>query len=404
MKTTKQTYIKAVLNVITALVILALIVFLLPKAIMFFFPFVLGLIISLMAKPIVRFFEEKIKIKRKAGSAIVIVLVLAIVIAIAYGICYFLVNQIIGFASDFPNIWASVTKEFNSFGDSVAGIYEKLPKGIRDALDTLAENSEKYIKSLSLGSGNIKMGAVGDFVNKIPDVIMAIVMTLLSSYFFVADKDYMKRAMDHYLPASVGYHWDIIKRSIKNAFGGYFKAQFKIEIWIYLITAIGLLIVKVNYAVLVALGICFMDFLPVFGAGTIMVPWAIIKFVNGEYVIGIALLAIWGIGQLVRQIIQPKIVGDSVGIDPIPTLFLLFIGFAVKGVLGMILAIPIGIILKNLYEEGVFNTTIDSIQILFAGFNRYRHLDHKDREVLTAYENEVADSYKERYDSESPED
>ncbi len=404
MKSTTKTYIKALLNLVTALVILALLIFLLPRVLMFFFPFVLGWIISLMAKPIVRLLEEKLKLKRKAGSAIVIVLVLAIVIGIIYGICYFLVNQIIGFASDFPDIWASVTKEFNKFGDSMSGFYQKLPKGLRDSLDTLWENGEKYFQNLSFGSGNIKISAVGDFVNKIPDVIMGIVMTLLSSYFFVADKDYLKRAMDHYLPASVGYHWETIKRSIKNAFGGYFKAQFKIEIWIYLITVLGLAIIRIDYAILVALGICFMDFLPVFGAGTIMVPWAIVKFVNGEYLIGIAILVIWGVGQLVRQIIQPKIVGDSVGIDPIPTLFLLFIGFAVKGVLGMILAIPIGIILKNLYEEGAFISTIESFQILFAGFNRYRRLDQKDKEILTAYENEVADSYKEKYDSDNPED
>lgn len=404
MKSTTKTYIKALLNLVTALVILALLIFLLPRVLMFFFPFVLGWIISLMAKPIVRLLEEKLKLKRKAGSAIVIVLVLAIVIGIIYGICYFLVNQIIGFASDFPDIWASATKEFNKFGDSMSGFYQKLPKGLRDSLDTLWENGEKYFQNLSFGSGNIKFSAVGDFVNKIPDVILGIVMTLLSSYFFVADKDYLKRAMDHYLPPSVGYHWETIKRSIKNAFGGYFKAQFKIEIWIYLITVLGLAIIRIDYAILVALGICFMDFLPVFGAGTIMVPWAIVKFVNGEYLIGIAILVIWGVGQLVRQIIQPKIVGDSVGIDPIPTLFLLFIGFAVKGVLGMILAIPIGIILKNLYEEGAFNSTIESFQILFAGFNRYRRLDQKDKEILTAYENEVADSYKEKYDSDNPED
>lgn len=404
MKQTTRTYIKALLNLVTAIIILALLIFLLPKVIMFFFPFVIGWIISLMAKPIVRILEEKLKLKRKAGSALVIVLVLAIVIGIAYGICYFIINQIIGFASDFPSIWASITKEFDNFGNSMTGLYEKLPKGLRDSLDTLWINGEKYFKSLSLGSNKIEFSAVGDFVNKIPDVIMGIVMALLSSYFFVADKDYLKRAMDHYLPASVGYHWETIKRSIRNAFGGYFKAQFKIEIWIYLITVVGLSIISIDYAILVALGICFMDFLPVFGAGTVMVPWAIIKFVNGEYLIGIAILIIWGVGQLVRQIIQPKIVGDSVGIDPIPTLFLLFIGFAVKGVLGMILAIPIGIILKNLYEEGAFNSTIESFQILFAGFNRYRKLDSKDKEILTAYETEVADSYKEKYDSNNPED
>lgn len=395
MKATVKTYHKAVFNLLTTIAILLLIIFLLPKVVMFFFPFVLGWIISLMAKPLVRLFEEKVKLKRKAGSAIVIVLVLAIVIAIVYGICYFLFKQILGFVNDFPTIWASVVTEFDNVGKSLAGVYDKLPMAVKETLDTFISNSGQYFRNFNIGSDKLK--SVGDFVNKIPDIIMAIVMTLLSSYFFVADKDYIKNIADKYLPASVRYHFDLVKKSIAKAFGGYFKAQFKIEVWIYLITVIGLFIVRVDYAILVALGICFMDFLPVFGAGTVMVPWAIIKFIDGDYTMGIALLVIWGIGQLVRQIIQPKIVGDSVGMDSIPTLFLLFIGFALKGVLGMILAIPVGIIIKNLIEEGVFDTAYKSLRILVAGFNRFRKLEPDDIEMLEKYESEVAESYKERY-------
>ncbi|MCR5798991.1 MAG: sporulation integral membrane protein YtvI [Lachnospiraceae bacterium] len=399
-----KTYLKVLANLLTAVLVVLIIIFLIPKLIVFFMPFIIGWIISLIAKPIVEFFEKKIKIKRKAGSAIVIILVLAIVIAIVYGICYFLVNQVIDFVQDFPRLWSGLVVEFEQVGDSLMGVYTKLPASIRSTLDSFAANSQKYFSNLSVGSGALDLPSVGNVVTKIPDLIMAVVMALLSSYFFVADKDYLKKTSEKYLPASVVYNWEIIKRSIRNAFGGYFKAQFKIEIWIYLVTVIGLFIIRVDYAILVALGICFMDFLPVFGAGTVMIPWAIIKFFNGEYAIGIGLLIIWGVGQLLRQIIQPKIVGESVGMDSIPTLFLLFIGFAVKGVLGMILAIPIGIILKNLYEEGAFNTTFESISILFAGFNNFRRFGDSDREVIRKYESVVAKTYEEQIKNETDND
>ena len=405
MKGQIKTYSKALVNLLTAVVAILLIIFLLPKLIVFFMPFIIGWIISLIAKPIVELCERKIKLKRKAGSAIVIVLVLAIVIAIVYGVCYFLVKQVVGFVQDFPTLWSSLGQEFEHVGNSLKGVYSKLPISIRDTLGSFVSNSEKYFSTISFGSSDENsLGVVGNMVNKIPDLIMGVVMALLSSYFFVADKNYLAHACEKYLPASFGIKLEIIKRSIKNAFGGYFKAQFKIEVWIYLITVIGLLIARVDYAVLVALGICFMDFLPVFGAGTIMVPWAAIKFFNGEIALGIGLLAIWGVGQLVRQIIQPKIVGDSVGLDSIPTLFLLFIGFAFKGVLGMILSIPIGIIIKNLYEEGTFSTTIESIRILYSGFNHFRRLTNEDKAIVAAYEDAVAQSFKEHYDSDNPED
>ena len=99
----------------------------------------------------------------------------------------------------------------------------------------------------------------------------------------------------------------------------------------------------------------------------------------------IGLLIIWGVGQLARQIIQPKIVGDSVGLSPMPTIILLFVGYRVAGVFGMIVAVPVGIIVLNLYEEGVFNTTINSLKILYAGISNFRHLTEEDMEEVEKY-------------------
>ena len=181
--------------------------------------------------------------------------------------------------------------------------------------------------------------------------------------------------------------------------GGYFKAQFKIECWVYVLLVIGLLALHVRYAFLVALGIAFLDFLPVFGTGTVMIPWAVIEILNKDYKMAVGLLIIWCVGQLVRQMIQPKIVGDSMGMDAIPTLFLLFIGYKLAGVAGMIFAVPIGIIVVNLYEEGVFDTTKQSIEILAAGFNQFRRIRPEDTVIVEAYEREVAKTYQQEMQS-----
>ncbi len=133
---------------------------------------------------------------------------------------------------------------------------------------------------------------------------------------------------------------------------------------------------------LIALGIAFLDLLPFFGTGTVMVPWALIKIFSGDYKMAIGLLIIWGGGQLARQIIQPKIVGDSIGVAPIPTLFLLFIGYKLGGVIGMIIAVPLGMLLSTMYQEGVFDTTRNSIAILVSGLNHFRKLRPEDLEVV----------------------
>lgn len=133
-----------------------------------------------------------------------------------------------------------------------------------------------------------------------------------------------------------------------------------------------------NYFGLIALGIAFLDFLPFLGTGTVLIPWAIIRILTAQYRTAIGLLIIWGVGQLARQLIQPKIVGDSIGVPPLPTLFLLYIGYKLGGVLGMILAVPLGLLVYSLYEEGAFDTTKNSILILTAGINRFRRLEEGD--------------------------
>ena len=156
----------------------------------------------------------------------------------------------------------------------------------------------------------------------------------------------------------------------------------------YILLFIGLKIAGVNYVSLVALGIAFLDLLPVFGTGTVLIPWAVIKVIGGHYATAVILIALWGIGQLVRQLIQPKIVGESLGMPPIPTLFLLYIGWKISGVWGMILAVPIGLVFVNLYKEGVFATTKDSILILSKDLNAFRKYRKEDYEFYKTLESE----------------
>lgn len=393
MKQSIKTYLKVILNLVTALIILLLCIFLLPRCIFFFMPFVIGWIIALIASPVVRFFEEKLKIRRKGASVIVIVAVLAAVIMLAYAVGAKLVQEGVSFVNELPAMWESIMDEFSQVGENLEGVYNRLPADMQDTLDNIGSQMGEYFGSIMEGAGTPTFEAVGNVAKQLPDIFLGVVMCILSAYFFVADKGYMSNIMKKYVPDSIRYRFDLIRRSFRNAVGGYFKAQFKIECWVYLLMVLGLLALHVRYALLVALGIAFLDFLPVFGTGTVMIPWAIIEVLSKDYKMAVGLMIIWCVSQLVRQMIQPKIVGDSMGMDAIPTLFLLFIGYKAAGVLGMILAVPIGIIVINLYEEGVFDTTKQSIRILVAGFNKFRRIRPEDTAIVEAYEKEVEKSY-----------
>ena len=403
MRQSIKTYLKVILNLLTALIILLLCIFLLPRCIIFFMPFIIGWIISLIASPVVRFFEERMKIRRKGASVIVIVAVLAVVILLVYVIVARLVKEGINFVNELPLLWDSIMAEFNEVGANLEGLFNKLPVDTQKTLDNIGSEMGTYFGGIIESVGTPTFEAVGNVAKQLPDIFLGVIMCILSAYFFVADKSYMANIMKKYVPGSVLYRFDLIRRSFRNAVGGYFKAQFKIECWIYVMLVIGLFVLKVRYAPLVALGIAFLDFLPVFGTGTVMIPWAVIEILSRDYKMAVGLLIIWCSGQLVRQVIQPKIVGDSIGVDAIPTLFLLFIGYKLAGVMGMIIAVLIGIIVINLYEDGAFDTTRQSLKILAAGFNKFRRIRPEDL-AIEEYEREVENSYKRQLKSAEEEE
>ena len=371
-------YCKALVNITIALAILLLVIFLVPRALIFFSPFVVGAIVAMLARPLVHFFEEKIKLKRKAGSAFVIIAVIGLVILLLYLIGSMLVEQVLGLLNELPTMWASLEADLAQIAGNFDVIYQKLPMDVKTGITDMGEQIGSYLGEAIGGISAPTISAVGNFAKQLPSVIIGVIMALLSAYFFVADRDTVTDWLRKYLPASIQSRFLLMKRSLVKAVGGYLKAQLKIEVWMYLLLVIGLSILQVDYVLLIALVIAFLDFFPFFGTGTVMVPWAIIKILSADYKMAIGLLIIWGVGQLARQLIQPKIVGDSVGVPPIPTLFLLYIGYKLSGVIGMIAAVPIGLIIYTMYEEGAFDTTKNSILVLVAGINKFRHLEKED--------------------------
>lgn len=341
----------------------------------FFMPFVLGWIIACIAGPLVRFLESKIRIKRKAGGVVVMVSVIALVVLGCYAILSFLATQITGLVTELPQFWDNIltSAEQNSH---LSGILERFfPQNVAASLSGIGKELGVYIGEIIAGFGtqdSSALEAVGNVARQVPAVIIGIFMCFLSAYFFVSDKNHVVQELRERIPETILTKVDRFVGTLKKVIGGYLVAQVKIEVWVYILIVIGLFILKVPYGILIALAIACIDILPVFGSGFILWPWAIVAAFGQNYRLAIGLVILWGLGQLVRQMIQPKIVGDSVGLDPLPTLVLLYIGYKFGGFAGMILAVPIGIIFISLYEDGIFDTAKTSVMILIDGVNRFR--------------------------------
>ena len=330
-------YLKILVNLMVALVTILCLCFLLPKFLVFFMPFVIGWIISMIANPLVRFLEKRVKIVRKHGSMMIIIGVLAAVIGLGYLGISRLVTEAGHLITNLPQMYANLQEDFEEIGENLEVFYHRLPKDTQENLEEAGTELTGYLGGLVQAIGEPTFDAAGNFVKNVPGTLVAIIMS-----------------------------------NLKCAVGGYFKAQFKIMGVVYVLLVIGLFILKVDFVLLVAFLIAFLDMLPFFGTGTVLWPWAAIKILSGDYQIAIGLMILYAVTQIVRQVIQPKIVGDTIGMNPLATLIFMYIGYKVSSIAGMIIAVPLGMILINLYQAGVFENQIRCVRELVNDINEFR--------------------------------
>jgi len=366
------TYIKIIVNFIIYLVTIALLLFLLPKLLSFFFPFVIGWIIAMIANPLVRFLEKKVKLLRKHSSAIIIIFVIALIVGAGALLITVLVREVKGLINDWPQIEKSVIDRFNSIRVYFDRLTQSLPESVRSsvekAIEGMGDSLSASLKELPMPT----MSDAGNFMTNVADGFLMIIVTILSAYFFAACREELIAGLQRHLPESVVNYWKLVYGNFIKAFGGYFKAQFKIMLVLLVIMFVGFEIFRIDYSFLIALGIALLDVLPVFGTGAVLWPWAIIDMLAGNYIRAIGLVVIYLICQVVKQVLQPKMVGDSIGMHPLLTLLAMFIGYKLYGVLGMILFIPIGMVLVNMYRIGMFESLIKGLKIIIHDINEFR--------------------------------
>lgn len=371
----KGKYIKIAANLAVWLAGFLMLIFVLPRFLSFFAPFVVGFILSLMGLPLVHFLEKNIKIRRKYSTMIIIVCVIALLVLGVYGCGLILSMGLRSFMDYLPTLYENASVELTRAGAQLQALLQRVPflknLDLQELAARVGEAAGEYFTSPDLPV----VATIGDIVSHIPDTLVGAIMGFLSTYYFIADHDKLKQLLKKHTSVSFQNRCRQIYDHILKTVGGYFKAQLKIMVVIYGIVFAGLLLLKVRYAWLIGFGIAFLDMLPVFGTGTVLVPWAVVKIFSGNYSTAVGMLILYVVTLLVHQLIQPKMVGDTVGMNTFATLFFMYIGYKLSGVIGMIIAIPVGMLLVYFYKDGGFDTPIWCFKELAKDFNNMRRIE-----------------------------
>lgn len=345
------------------------------KLALYFMPFVIGWVISVIGSPIAKWLEKRLKIKKKLGSALIIILVLAAIVGALYLGIGKLIEEIGNFIRSFPEMYQELEAGIDQIGNTLTGILRLLPAGVRQAGNVLIVNFDEYMGEFINRISEPTMSVAGGVVKQIPAILIGFIVAVMSAYFFIADREKFLAWCDKVAPEAIKDRMKLVNHNFRYAVGGYIKAQLKIMVVVAVILFVGLNVIGVKYTSLLAILISFIDMIPFLGTGTIMIPWFLYKFLVGNYQVAVGLVILYVITQVTRQLIQPKLVGDSMGLNPLLTLFLLYWGYKLGSVIGLLVSVPIGMSVINMYKAGAFDYLLDDVKILMQGILSLRKKD-----------------------------
>lgn len=353
-------YIYKVIRKVLNIVLLILGVYIGAKLAVFYMPFLVAFVISLMIEPGIKYLMKKTKLSRKMSSIIIFIIVFAIIIgSVTWGIVSLIsesTNLLQTLNLYIDRAYTQIQETIGKLSISRVSISSNVASLMQDASKELLFKLSTWITGF--------LTKLMSIITSIPSIAIYVVITILSVYFVCTDRIYILDFMEHHMPKKwvqkIGGHI----REITIKLGGYLKAEAILILVSFIISLVGLYIFKfigmnVKYPLLIALGIGFVDALPILGSGSVMAPWAVMEALNGDIQLGVAIIVLWIIMSIVRQFLEPKIVSGKIGIHPIFTLIAMYTGFKVIGVMGMLVGPIVLIILKSVFasvlEEGISN-------------------------------------------------
>ena len=339
------------------ILIILLILVLFLRLGLFLVPFVIAFVISMLIEPIVRFLTFRAKIPRKASSAISVLMVLSVVGSLLAILISKLFDEIVTITHLLPKYYDEINNNINNLISRGTDIYIALPPEITnniqgifsDLTTTLTVMLNKFVKG------------VFNTAISIPEALIFTLVTILSTYFFSSDRDKIYIYFKSHLPDSWIKKIRSVKDDLFSALFGYIKAQLIIMTITFTELFIGLSIIGIRYSLLLAIVIGIIDALPILGTGGILIPWAIYEFLIGNERTGISLLILYLIVLVVRQLMEPKILSQQIGLHPLVTLTAMYTGLRLFGVAGMIFGPITVLVLKNILTGVIKSGTIKDL-------------------------------------------
>lgn len=320
-------------------------------------PVVLGALLAAALDPLIVRLQKNTGMGRAGAAGICVSLALLALAGALWTLGRVLIHEAVSLSGQLPGMLEAVSGYAGAAAGMLERLGQRLPDGVGDALTAWGQE-------LMSGSGTLAQSLyeriftlASRFLGALPDSLFFLMTFILAVYFAAGELPRIRDILRMRLPEKANRWLGTMGKSVKNALGGWLRAQLKLMGVTFLLLTAGFLLLRVDSPLLLALLVSVLDALPVFGTGTVLIPWALIAMMTGDMGLGLGLMGLYGAAALLRNVLEPKVLGATLGLSPLLTLVAIYAGWRIAGLWGMI-GLPMGaMVLSQLWSSAQHSGT-----------------------------------------------
>lgn len=324
-------------------------------------PFLLAAVISALVSPVSAWISKKTKVPKRLTSAVVLILLFTLISSLFY----LAISRLIGELGD---LLARLAEDPELIGNTLSSLVDRVTGNGSHFSFLQSIFESESLKSLGIDLSGLLRDAIGSMISSltsalpvaaisvlkaIPSWLLFMIVLLIAAYYFSSDGDSVGRGLSSVLPTKWQAKLPVIKEKFKKTVTGYIKAYFLLMLLTFFEMLVGLTVLGVEYAFLMAIVISIVDVLPILGTGAVLVPWALFACLASNTPLGVGLLILYAVTLVIRQIAEPRIVGSTLGVHPLATLASVYIGLRLVGFVGIFIGPMVAMLLREIFvKEG----------------------------------------------------
>ena len=347
---------KFIVNVAFFALLLALVWVTVKYVLVWLMPFVIALVIALLLRRPLNWILSHTRLPRKVVAPVITLVLVVLVVGLLVVLTVAGLRELAGFLGGLPDWFQrSMPEVTQAVNLRLELLFQALPEEWEAQLRQTAANLSDSVQSELISWSGTVVTWIAARAASLPSIVIGVIVTLVATFFMSAElehiRDFVRRQIpQEYMGVARGA-WASFGRTL----GQILRSYLLIMSITFVELAIGLTILRVDYPVVLAAIISIVDILPVLGVGTVLLPWGVITLIVGDIPLGVGILLLYVIISVVRNFLEPRIVGKRIGLNPLITLLCLYVGLQLFGILGMFLVPMLFLMVKNAQDAGLIH-------------------------------------------------